>query len=55
MTARTRYQTKSYFESRDKAEAEHAAQDLAEGWNDFLPAAYVELAGGDPENNAYYM
>ena len=26
-----------------------------EGWNDFLPAAYVEVKGGDPENNAYYM
>jgi hypothetical protein len=29
--------------------------DDTEGWNDFLPAAYVEIKGGDPENNAYYM
>jgi hypothetical protein len=29
----------------------------SEGWNDFLPAAYVEIEGAasDPENNAYYI
>jgi hypothetical protein len=34
-----------------------AERDAAAGWNDFLPAAYVEVqgAGTDPENNAYYM